>query len=133
MVTKSIIQKMKQDTTLVSLVGSASLMFAEHGQGDKTLVVKENGKTRIDEIAPIKTSRIQIIVSGWDIETGEAISKRALAVLEGLMGQTLVVAGVSQYLVKTIVVDSEPTLIEWKDANYFSANTRVSYAETSTT
>lgn len=133
MVTKSIIQKMKQDTTLVALVGSASLMFAEHGQGDKTLVVKENNKTRIDEIAPIKTSRIQIIVSGWDIEKGEAISKRAMAVLEGLVAQTLVIAGISQYLIKAVMVDSEPILIEWQDANFFSANTRVSYAETTTT
>ena len=124
---------MKQDTTLVALVGSASLMFAEHGQGDKTLVVKENNKTRIDEIAPIKTSRIQIIVSGWDIEKGEAISKRAMAVLEGLVAQTLVIAGISQYLIKAVMVDSEPILIEWQDANFFSANTRVSYAETTTT
>ena len=129
MVTKAIVQMARDDAMLVSLVGNAEHIFAEIGRGDQTVVFRDNGKSHDESVKPLKTSRIQILVDGWNIETGEAIANRALAVLEGLEGSTITVLGVADYEVKTVVATSGPTLVQWKNSKMFSANAIINYIE----
>ena len=132
MVSRSIVQAMKSNTVLANLVGSSGGIFAEHGQGDKTVVVSDNNKDRpVQAIEPLKSSRIQILVSGWDVEAGESIAYCALNVLEKLTGATLTIAGVATYTIKSIAVISEPVLISWGNSKQFSCNTRITYIEQS--
>jgi hypothetical protein len=128
MVTKAIVQMAKQDATLGALAG-ADRIFAEIGRGDQTVVFKDNGKAHDESVKPLKASRIQILVNGWEVETGEAIANRALAVLEGLEGSKITVSNVADYEVKTVVVTDGPILVQWKNSKLFSANAVVNYIE----
>jgi hypothetical protein len=131
MVTKAIVQTLRNDAALVALMGSSSRLFAEFGLGDQTVVIKQSSKWRMaEEIRPIKTSRLQVIVSGWEIDAGASIANRVLDALEGLAGQTITVTGIATYSFKTIAVYSEPTLAMLGNSKFFSCNVSINYVET---
>lgn len=129
MLSKAIIQDFKTDSALVALVGTAAQMFAEFGKGNQCLVVKQTTKGRIIiEIAPLKTSAIQVLVKGYAIDSGEAIAKKALSLLEAYEGQTLTTT-TEQYKILSVSIISEPTLISWDDKP-FTLNVQINYLET---
>ena len=129
MITKAINQHLKANADLLLLVGDSAYFFAEAGRGDKSIVTMQNNKQRIeDRIPDIMTSPVQVLISGFDIDSGEKIGQKVVEVIEGLAKNTLAITNWS-YDIKTVVVNNEPVLIRWNDVNAFSINFTISYRQ----
>jgi len=130
MITKALNQTLKADADLVALVGSAAYFFAETGRGDKSVVTFMNDKARVtDRIPDIMTSPVQVLISGFDIDSGEIVGQKVVEIIEALALNTITIAGEWQYDIKTVVVNNEPVLIKWDNVNAFSINFTISYRQ----
>jgi hypothetical protein len=130
MITKALNQTLKADADLVALVGSAAYFFAEQGRGDKSVVTFMNDKARVtDRIPDIMTSPVQVLISGFDIDSGEIVGQKVVEIIEALALNTITIAGEWQYDIKTVVVNNEPVLIKWDNVNAFSINFTISYRQ----
>lgn len=128
MISKAIVDELKGDTTLMTAVGSG-VITAEIGGGDKTVVVKAFTPRRVDAAIPeIKVANVQVLVSGYAIASGETISERVVALIEGLEADDIT-DGDRTYHVNSVITMNEPELITWQELKTFSSNFRVFYRQ----
>jgi len=129
MITKALNQQMKANTTLVTWAGDASYFFAEAGRGDKAIVTSQNDKYRVEQNIPsLLTSPVQVLITGFDIDSGEKLGHKIVEFIAGLTRSTLEIPDWS-YHVQSVVVRNEPVLIRWNNVNAFSINFLISYRQ----
>lgn len=132
MISKAIIKKLKLNAGLTSLAGGAAKLFAEVGQKEPSVIVKQNGKTKItEEIPNLKLASVQVLVSGYSIDAGEAIADAAISAMLLLEGVTIT-DGTRSFAVKAVSHRDGPTLVSWASVNTLSANLTFTFFEVTT-
>lgn len=121
MISRAIIKRLKVDATFTSLCGGSAKLFAEVGQGEPSVIVKLNGNSPIIEDSGLRVATIQLLVSGYGVEAGEAIAEAAIAQF-GLLDGVQITDETYTFTIKSVSHVNGPTLITWQSANSFSAN-----------
>lgn len=127
MISKAFIRHFKADTNFTSVCGGAARLFAEIGQGDPTVIVKQNGVSPIIHgTSSLRLARIQLLVSGYGIEEGEAIAEAGIIAL-GLFEGVRITDGDRTFNIKTVNHLNGPVLISWNNANTLTANFTIQF------
>jgi hypothetical protein len=128
-ISRAIIKELKADSDLTTQAGGAARLFAEIGQGEPAVIVKQNDKSTIThEIKTLKLARIQLLVSGYSIDEGEAIADSAIDLILALEGETIP-DETRTFTLKSVSHLNGPVLITWKEANTLTANFTITFIE----
>lgn len=131
MISKAIIRTLRANTDFASLCGGSERLFAEIGQGEPTVIIKQNGNAPIIEGSGLRVARIQLLVSGYGIDEGEAIAEAGVSAL-GLLEGVQITDGARQFTIRTVTHLSGPALVEWKNVNALTANFTINFHQVTT-
>jgi len=131
-ISKAILDIARADPAISTAAGGSALIFAERGSEAMCVVIKQTGARRVtDTIPELRYSTVQVLVAGYPVEAGEALSEAIIEKIEGCEGTTIVTdenGDSRQYRVDGVAVINGPVLIFGADdSHFFSSNFLISY------